>query len=142
LDWHLLDDPRHAGVQQLVAALNRAQDEHPAMWRRDTEPAGFDWLDASDAGQSVLAFQRNGGPDDAPVVCVANFTPVPRHGYRIGLPRAGGWREVLNTDDERFGGAGIGNGTFASEDIPWQGRDQSAVITLPPLGVAWFAPEG
>ncbi|HUG86924.1 MAG TPA: alpha amylase C-terminal domain-containing protein, partial [Euzebya sp.] len=141
LDWHLLDDPRHAGVQQLVAALNQAQADHPAMWRRDTEPAGFDWLDASDAGQSVLAFQRNGSADDGPVVCVANFTPVPRHGYRIGLPRAGGWREVLNTDEERFGGTGVVNAPFRSEDVAWQGRDQSAVITLPPLGVAWFAPE-
>jgi 1,4-alpha-glucan branching enzyme len=142
LDWHLLDDPSHAGVQRLIGALNRVHAEHPAMWRRDTEPAGFDWLDASDAGQSVLAFQRNGRPDeDDPVVCVANFTPVPRHGYRIGLPRAGAWREVLNTDDERFGGAGIVNSAIASEDVPWQGREQSAVVTLPPLGVAWFAPE-
>lgn len=142
LDWHLLDDPSHAGVQRLIGALNRVHAEHPAMWRRDTEPAGFDWLDASDAGQSVLAFQRNGRPDeDDPVVCVANFTPVPRHGYRIGLPRPGAWREVLNTDDETFGGAGIVNGTIASEDVPWQGREQSAVVTLPPLGVAWFAPE-
>jgi 1,4-alpha-glucan branching enzyme len=141
LDWHLLDDPRHAGVQQLVTQLNRAHAEHPAMWRRDTEPAGFDWLDASDASQSVLAFQRNGTADDDPVVCVVNFTPVPRHGYRVGLPRAGAWREVLNTDDERFAGAGIVNGAIRSEDVPWQGREQSAVVTLPPLGVAWFAPE-
>jgi 1,4-alpha-glucan branching enzyme len=142
LDWHLLDHPQHAGVQRLVAALNRAHAEHPAMWQRDTEPAGFDWLDASDAAQSVLAFQRNGHGDEPPVVCLANFTPVPRHGYRVGLPRPGAWREVLNTDDDAFGGSGVGNGTLQSEDIPWQGRDWSAVVTLPPLAVVWFSPEG
>ena len=88
LDWHLLDDPLHAGAMRLVADLNRIEAEHPALWQRDTEPAGFDWLDASDAQQSVLSFVRN-GTDVDPVVCVANFTPVPRHGYRIGLPVGG-----------------------------------------------------
>ncbi len=141
LDWHLLDDPRHDGVRQLVGALNRAHVDHPAMWRRDTEPAGFDWLDASDAAQSVLAFQRN-GHDESPVVCVANFTPVPRHGYRLGLPSAGAWDEVLNTDAEAYGGSGVDNGTVHSEDVPWQGREHSAVVTLPPLAVIWFTPKG
>ena len=127
---------------QLVSALNHVHASHPAMWQRDTEPSGFDWLDAADANQSVLAFQRNGHDDAAPVVCIANFTPVPRHGYRVGLPRPGAWREVLNTDDEKFGGSGVVNGTLRSEDIPWQGREWSAVVTLPPLAVVWFAPEG
>jgi len=142
LDWHLVEQPLHAGVVQLVAALNRVHAEHPAMWCRDTEPAGFDWLDAADAQQSVLAFQRNGHGDEPPVVCIANFTPVPRHGYRVGLPAPGTWREVLNTDDEKFGGSGVVNGTLRTEDIPWQGRPCSAVVTLPPLAVTWFAPEG
>jgi len=142
LDWHLLEQPLHAGMVQLVSALNRVHVEHPAMWQRDTEPAGFDWLDAADAQQSVLAFQRNGRDDAPPVVCIANFTPVPRHGYRVGLPVRGSWQEVLNTDDEKFGGSGVVNGTLRTEDIPWQGRSWSAVVTLPPLAVTWFAPEG
>ncbi|HEU5085428.1 MAG TPA: 1,4-alpha-glucan branching protein GlgB [Acidimicrobiales bacterium] len=142
LDWHLLEHAPHEGVHRLVAALNRAHAEHPAMWQRDTEPAGFDWLDASDAQQSVLAFQRNGHGDEPPVVCIANFTPVPRHGFRIGLPRPGTWDEILNTDATEFGGSGVGSGSVVSEDIPWQGREHSAVVTLPPLAVVWFAPQG
>ncbi len=139
LDWHLLDDPLHAGAMRLVGDLNRLEAEHPALWQRDTEPAGFDWLDASDAQQSVLSFVRNGHDVD-PVVCVANFTPAPRHGYRIGLPSAGRWTEILNTDAEAYGGSGVGNGDVESEDVAWQGHDQSVVVTLPPLGVVWLAP--
>ncbi len=140
LDWHLLEIPEHEGMQRLVAALNASHADHPAMWQRDTEPGGFAWLDSTDASQSVLAFQRVGHDGVDPVVCVANFTPVPRHGYRIGLPRAGRWHEVLDTDAEEFGGSGVRNGTVVSEDVPWQGQEHSAVVTLPPLAVCWFAP--
>ncbi len=140
LDWHLLDEPRHAGVMRLVAELNRVEAEHPALWERDTEPACFDWLDASDAAQSVLSFIRNGHADTPPVVCVANFTPAPRHGYRIGVPVAGTWDEILDTDADEFGGSGVGNGSVETEPVEWQGHPQSVVVTLPPLAVVWFTP--
>jgi 1,4-alpha-glucan branching enzyme len=140
LDWHLLDDPRHAGIMELVGELNRLERDHPALWERDTEPAGFEWLDASDAQQSVLSFVRRGHTGTPPVVCVANFTPAPRHGYRIGFPEAGTWTEVLDTDAERFGGSGVGNGRVETESVHWQGHDVSSVVTLPPLAVVWFAP--
>jgi 1,4-alpha-glucan branching enzyme len=142
LDWHLLEHDSHAGVQRLVADLNRMHIEHPALWQRDVEPSGFEWLDASDAQQSVLTFVRHGREGVDPVVCVANFTPVPRHGYRIGFPVDGSWREILNTDDQRYWGSGVGNGAVTTEDVPWQNHEQSAVVTLPPLGVVWFAPTG
>ena len=141
LDWHLLEDHRHAGVMRLVSELNRLESAHPALWERDTEPAGFEWLDASDAQQSVLSFIRRGHGDTPPVVCVANFTPSPRHGYRIGFPSGGRWVEILDTDDERFGGSGVANGEVATEAVPWQGHDHSAVVTIPPLGVIWFTPD-
>ena len=142
LDWHLLDHDSHAGVMRLVADLNRLQREYPALWERDAEPSGFEWLDASDAQQSVLTFIRHGREGSAPVVCAANFTPVPRHGYRIGFPQPGTWTQILGTDDERYWGSGVGNGTVETEDVSWQDHDQSAVVTLPPLGVVWFAPSG
>ena len=99
LDWHLLDDPRHAGIMRLVAELNRVEAEYPALWERDTEPAGFDWLDASDAQQSVLSFTRNGHAGTPPVVCVANFTPVapPRLPHRVPRGRAHGTRSSTPT---------------------------------------------
>ena len=136
LDWHLLDDPRHAGVQRLVGALNDLQAAHPALWARDFTPEGFRWLDASDRSASILAFERLG--EDETVVCVANLTPVPRPGYRLGLADDGAWTELLSTDDTRFGGSGTGNGALTVEPVPWQGRPFSAVVTLPPLGVCFM----
>ncbi len=142
LDWHLLDLPQHAGVQRLVADLNRVTAEHPALWERDTEPACFDWLDASDAEQSVLSFVRRGHQGTPPVICVANLTPAPRHGYRIGVPTAGTWVEILDTDAAEYGGSGVGNGSVESEPVEWQGHPQSVIVTLPPLSIVWFSPEG
>ncbi len=139
LDWHLLDREPHAGVQRLVTALNTVAADHPALWRRDTEPGGFEWLEGGDSSHSVLACVRH-GRDDAPVVCVANLTPVPRHGYRVGLPAAGTWREALNTDAQEFGGSHVVNGDIDAEAVPWQGQDRSAVVVLPPLAVVWFVP--
>ena len=136
LDWHLLERPAHKGVQTLVAALNALQAERPALYQRDFSPEGFRWLDASDRAASILAFNRIG--DDDTVVCVANLTPVPREGYRIGLPDAGDWRELLCTDDVRFGGSGTTNPVVLAEETPWQGQPCSAMITLPPLGVCFI----
>ncbi|HEX9530358.1 MAG TPA: 1,4-alpha-glucan branching protein GlgB [Acidimicrobiales bacterium] len=141
LDWHLLSVPGHAGVQHLVRALNAAYREAPALWQRDSAPDGFRWIDASDVEHGVLSFLRLGEAPSQPLVCIANLTPVPRHGYRIGLPTGGAWRELLNTDASDFGGSGVGNGgaVWAGED-GWHGLPASAELSLPPLGVLWLAP--
>ena len=143
LDWHLLDEPEHAGVQKLVADLNRAYASEPAMFVRDTDPAGFDWVDGSDAEHSVIAYLRLGAEGDRPILVVMNFTPVVRHDYRVGVPCAGEWAEVLNTDAEHYGGSGVGNlGGVASEPIAAHGRPCSVRVSVPPLGAVWFrAPE-
>ncbi|MDY7104189.1 MAG: 1,4-alpha-glucan branching protein GlgB [Actinomycetota bacterium] len=142
VDWHLLDYDEHRGIRDLLAELNRVQAENPALYRQDFSPAGFRWLDAADRDNSVYSFARVSGDDTPDIVCVANLTPVPRHGYRIGLPEAGRWLEVLNTDDSRFGGSGVTNGgTVEAEELAWHGCAHSAVMTLPPLGVVWLKPE-
>jgi len=142
LDWHLLDDAGHRGVQALVAALNRAYRERPALWEQDAAAEGFRWIDAGDVENNVLSFLRLGaGPASPPVACVANLSPVPRHGYRIGLPAAGAWTEVVNTDALDFGGSGTGNlGRAWAADAPWHGLPFSAELTLPPLAVLWLSP--
>src|SRR5690606_21294623 len=98
LDWHLLGDASHAGVQRLVRDLNRILCEQPALHQRDVRGDGFEWIDHGDAANSVYAFVRHGEGDARPIVAISHFTPVPRHGYRVGMPRAGRWREILNTD--------------------------------------------
>jgi 1,4-alpha-glucan branching enzyme len=142
LDWHLRDSPEHAGVQALVRDLNHAYRAEPALWEVDFEPAGFRWLEMNDAAANVLAFLRLSRDGSRVVVCACNLSPVPREGYRIGLPRAGTWREVLTTDDARYGGSGIGNGAVVAEETPYHDQPFSAPVTLPPLGVVWLAPEG
>ncbi|MGI8684088.1 MAG: 1,4-alpha-glucan branching protein GlgB [Acidimicrobiales bacterium] len=142
LDWHLLDDPGHKGVQTMVAALNRAYHDLPQLWQRDDSPEGFRWVDASDVENNVLSFLRI-GVDGTPLVCVANLSPVVRHGYRFGLPLGGNWREVVNTDAVEFGGSGVGNsGTVYANDASWHGLPFSTELTLPPLAVLWLTPEG
>ena len=135
LDWHLLDDPSHRGMQSLIRDLNHLYRETPALHVYDTDPAGFEWLNANDSDQSVFSFVRKGDPDDPPVVVVCNFTPVVRQNYRIGMPRPGRWLERLNTDAGSYGGSNVGNsGEVWAEPTPWQGRSNSASLTLPPLG--------
>jgi 1,4-alpha-glucan branching enzyme len=147
LDWHLLDEttddgaPTHGGVQALVRDLNFAYRDEPALWQRDGDPEGFFWIEANDAENSVVAFARTSS-EGRVLVCVMNLTPIPREGYRVGLPRGGRWREVLNTDAQQYGGSGVGNfGGVDAEDLPWHAQSHSAAMTLPPLGVLWFAPE-
>jgi len=142
LDWHLLEQADHSGVQALVRALNRVYREEPALWQRDSEGEGFRWLEANDSDANVLAFIRS-GHSGRPIVCICNFSPVVRRGYRVGLPSAGVWRELLNTDAAYFGGSDVGNGgAVRSEAIPWHGQAQSVALTLPPLAVLWLAPDG
>ncbi len=142
LDWHLLDRPEHAGVQELVRSINRTYQSLPALWQRDFTDDGFRWIDASDTDNSVLSFLRFGAePDTDVIACVANLTPVPHHDYRIGLPFAGPWHEALNTDAHEFGGSGMGNyGRITVDDTSWHGLPASARLTLPPLAVLWLAP--
>jgi 1,4-alpha-glucan branching enzyme len=143
LDWHLLEQGGgHRGVQRLVADLNRAYRAEPALWQRDGDAEAFSWIEGNDAENSVLVFSRE-GHDGRVMVCVANLTPVVREGYRVGLPRAGRWREVVNTDAEAYGGSGVGNmGGVETEPLAWHAREQSAALRLPPLGVLWLVPEG
>ncbi len=139
LDWHLTQYPVHAGLQTLVADLNAAYKATPALHRRDCEPEGFHWLISDDRQNSVLAWLRIGEADDPPVAVVSNFTPVPRPSYRVGLPRAGVWREILNTDAAVYGGSGTGNfGAVTATDEPWHGHPASAELFLPPLATVYF----
>jgi 1,4-alpha-glucan branching enzyme len=140
LDWHLLEDPQHAGIQRLVRDLNRVYKEQPALWQADFEPDGFRWVEANDAAGNVVVFLRL-GRDGERLLCAANLSPVPRPGYRIGLPSDGRWQEVLNTDSEHYGGANLGNmGVIETEARPWHDQPFSAEVTLPPLAVVWLAP--
>jgi 1,4-alpha-glucan branching enzyme len=145
LDWHLLERPENAGIQALVRDLNRLYRDEPALWEVDSDPSGFWWLEPNDADSNVMAFARasSGSSDETRlVVFVANFSPIPRPAYRLGLPRACRWREALNTDSAYYGGSDVGNlGTVEPEPVPWHGQPVSAEITLPPLAAIWLVPE-
>ncbi|WP_225421222.1 1,4-alpha-glucan branching protein GlgB [Sphingomonas parva] len=141
LDWHLLGEPLHAGLKAAVTELNRLHRSVPALHARDCEGEGFRWIVADDADQSVLAWLRFGGPGDPPVAVVSNFTPVPRHLYRIGLPSAGRWREIFNSDAAVYGGSDMGNlGSVVAAEHPAHGLPASAEITIPPLSTLYLTP--
>ncbi len=142
LDWHLLEQPAHAGIQSLVRDLNRLYRSEPALYELDSDPAGFWWLEPNDADNNVLAFARQSREGERVVVFIANLSPVPREHYRLGLPRSGRWREALNTDSSYYGGTDVGNlGGVQPEPIPWHDQPFSAEVTLPPLGAVWLVPE-
>jgi 1,4-alpha-glucan branching enzyme len=143
LDWHLLDDPYHKGVQTLVRDLNHLYRDVPALHELDCEPAGFQWVEANDSDASVLAYLRYGRNGERPVLVVCNFTPVPRTGYRVGVPLPGRWRERFNSDAEVYGGGNIGNGGLVeAEEMQHHGRPYSVTITLPPLATLVLEREG
>jgi 1,4-alpha-glucan branching enzyme len=140
LDWWVLDHEQHAGVQRLVRDLNRCYHGQPALWALDSSPDGFGWIDANDASGNVLSFLRLSG-DGGALACVANFAGHPHNSYRVGLPRPGRWREVINTDGYEYGGSGVGNlGAVEATAAPWHGQPASATVRLPPLGVLWLTP--
>jgi 1,4-alpha-glucan branching enzyme len=142
LDWHLLESADHAGIQSLVRDLNRVYKGERALWALDFDPAGFWWLEANDADANVVAFCRASRNAEDVLVCICNLSPVAREGYRVGLPRPGHWSEALNTDSEHYGGTNTGNmGGVEAEDVGWHDQPQSAVVTLPPLGVLWLVPD-
>lgn len=141
LDWHLLDDPRHLGMQRLVRDLNRLYREQPALHQLDCESSGFDWICWDDAANSVLSFARF-DRHGAAVVVVCHFTPIVRSGFRIGMPAAGRWREVLNTDAADYGGSDVRNDIGATELVAWHGRPISMTFTLAPLATQFFVRVG
>jgi len=134
LDWYVLDYPLHQGMQRLVRDLNQLYQANPALHRHEFDWQGFEWIDCHDAQQSVISYLRK-GRDGEWVVVVLNLTPVPRYGYRIGVPLPGHYREVLNTDAEIYGGSNLGNGSspLQAEELAWMNRSYSLSLTLPPL---------
>jgi 1,4-alpha-glucan branching enzyme len=141
LDWFLLEEPEHAGVQTLVADLNSRYRQLPALWRLDGESSGFAWIDANDADNNVVSFIRAADTDEPVVVCVSNFAAVP-HRLRVGLPRPARYREILNTDSAAYGGGNSGNfGSVKAEPVGWHGQPASAILTLPPLATLWLTEE-
>jgi 1,4-alpha-glucan branching enzyme len=141
LDWHLLSDPGHRGIQQLVKDLNGLYRIEPALFQLDSSPEGFQWLQADSMDLNVYGFVRR-DRRGRPLVCLANLSPQPREHYRVGLPHAGTWRERLNTDAAVYGGAGLGNGGMVQANGPsWDGQPASAELMLPPLSVLLLTPD-
>ncbi|MBM4414275.1 MAG: 1,4-alpha-glucan branching protein GlgB [Chloroflexi bacterium] len=139
LDWYLLDDPMHRGVQQLVSDLNHLHVTEPALHQLDFDPWGFHWIACDDADQSVVSILRRGHEGTRNVVVVGNFTPVPRYHYRIGVPAHGNWQIICNSDDTKYGGSGAMT-HLVSEAVPCHGMPASVVLTLPPLATVYLAP--
>jgi 1,4-alpha-glucan branching enzyme len=142
LDWWVLDAPDHRGVQQLVGDLNRTYRQTSALWSKDVEASGFQWIDATDASGNVYSFMRFGA-DGSMLACVSNFSATPHEGYRLGLPRAGRWSEVINTDAGVYTGSGVGNwGGVQATEHGWHGQPASAQLRLPPLATIWLRFDG
>jgi 1,4-alpha-glucan branching enzyme len=140
LDWWILDQPTHRGLFDLVGQLNRVYRANRPLWALDNDPAGFEWIDGGDAQGNVVSFLRF-DEDRNPIVILMNFSGNPHSNYRVGLPFAGRWEELLNTDATAFGGSGVGNlGIIEALDEPWAGRPASAEIVLPPLSGLWLRP--
>lgn len=141
LDWHQLKDESHIGIAKWFKDVCKFYRSRPELWELETSPAGFEWIDCSDRDASVVSFIRRDKQGN-PVVLAANFTPVVREGYRIGLPVGGRWKEALNSDAPIYGGSGVGNlGGVQAEEIPFHGKKYSASLRLPPLGCVIFMPE-
>jgi 1,4-alpha-glucan branching enzyme len=139
LDWHLLAFESHRQIQRWVTDLNHAYRRERALHELDCEPAGFDWIDGSDSEQSILSFVRKSAGGAEMIVVVCNFTPVPRYDYRVGVPREGVWREILNSDAALYGGANLGNpGEHRAEPLPMHNRKYSLRLTVPPLGTIFL----
>jgi len=142
LDWHLSQYPPHRGLQRLVADLNRLYREEASLHELDVAPEGFSWIDCNDHDNSVVSLLRRARDPDNFTVFVLNFTPVPRHAYRVGVPTAGRYRELLNTDAAHYGGSNAGNaGLATTEEIPAHGYPHSLSLTIPPLACVVLKPE-
>jgi 1,4-alpha-glucan branching enzyme len=143
IDWHLLEYPLQSGLQRCVADLHRVYRTNPALFQVDFEWTGFQWLESHDNENSVFAYLRRGRDPNEMVVVVANFTPVPREAYRVGVPTGGPWQEILNTDSSLYAGGNIGNGGQVwARDEPWAGQPHCISLTVPPLGAVYLRPGG
>ena len=139
LDWHLLEQTIHKGVQSLIEDLNKLYARHPALFEADTDASGFSWIEVDNAAENIVAFRRTAPSTGREIICVSNFSPVIREGHRIGLPRRGSYKQILNTDNEKYCGGGFGVvKSIRAEKTPWHGMEYSAAIVLPPLGTLWF----
>ena len=139
LDWQLLEEADHRGLQSLVRDLNRLYRAEPALWEADTEARGFQWIDANNADENIIAFMRIAPSSGRRIVCLCNFSPVVRESYRIGVPMGGTYREILNTDSEIYGGSNVGNaGAVTAQNSRSHGFPFSLTLRLPPLGVIWL----
>jgi 1,4-alpha-glucan branching enzyme len=143
LDWHLLEHDSHKGVMRWVERLNRVYRSEPALHQRDCDHTGFEWVDAADSDNSVVSFLRKGAASEEQVLCVFNFTPVPRPNYRVGVPAGGWWEELADSDATEFGGSGVtlGGGVKADKE-PWHGRAHSVKLQLPPLAAVFLKRAG
>ena len=139
LDWHLLNEADHSQLRDLVRDLNRTYRAQPALWEADHDPNGFQWIDANNSDENVIAFVRKAPSSGRQVICICNFSPVVRYGYRIGVPNRGVYKELLNTDSASYGGSNQGNaGAVTSEDRGWHLFPYSLSLTLPPLATLWL----
>jgi 1,4-alpha-glucan branching enzyme len=139
LDWHLLETPIHKGVLTLIRDLNQLYQKHHGLSEADSDAAGFSWIEVDNAAENVVAFRRIAPSTGKEIICVGNFSPVVRENHRIGLPRKGTYKQILNTDSEKYCGGGFGVvRSIKAENIPSHGLDYSATISLPPLGTMWF----
>jgi 1,4-alpha-glucan branching enzyme len=142
LEWHVLQYPLHSGMQRWMEQLNRTYSEQPALHHLDNESEGFEWIDCNDSVASTISLLRKGGTSTQNIVVVCNFTPIPRMEYRLGVPRGGYWRELLNSDGKEYGGSGMGNfGGAQAEEQPAHGRPFSLKLTLPPLSALFLKAE-
>ena len=144
LDWHLLEDPAHSGIQRLIGELNRVYKKKNSLWEVDGEPEGFQWIDANNGAENIVSFIRRSRatemkPSGRELICVANFAPVLRENHQLGLPRPGTYRLIANTDDQAYGGSGVKlRKSIKAKAEPIHGQPYSATITLPPLATLWF----
>ncbi len=139
LDWHLAREPHGQNMEAFVSALGALYAKTPALWRSDPDPAGFEWLDCNDRDNTVISYLRKDGPEH--VLVILNFTPVPRPGYRIGVPRAGAYEQLFSSDEVEFGGSGYApRAVIPSEPVAYHGRPQSICVAIPPLGALILAP--
>ena len=141
LDWHLQDEPKHAGIQALYKRLNQIYQTHSALYHLDHEASGFRWIDHNNAEQSVVSLLRRNADNSEQVICIANFTPIPREGFRVGCEQAGQYTLLINTDDAQFGGSAYlaEPSSLEAQETPWNDCERSLVVNLPPLSVIFLA---
>ena len=139
LPWHLLEQSSHNQIQQWLSDLNRFYQSEPALYENEFHPDGFEWVEYTDWESGVISFIRKSKSGQDFILVICNFTPVVRRDYRVGVTLDGFWKELLNSDDKKYGGSGLGNGGgLQSSATPSHGREHSLALTIPPLAVLFF----